>query len=117
MNIKEFCKKHKKKLLIAGGVVVTGTLLCIIGKNGGFKKNPCVVTKAVLNAMKETDIQIPEVGKDLGVYEYFQEEPFLRGMFIETYAWKLGDLGKALIDNFEANPDCPIAITLEYVNN
>ena len=110
-------KKHKKKLLIAGGVVATGIIVYILGKNSDAWKVKDEMAKAILNADSVTDIQIPEVGKELGVYEYFQEEPFLRGMFIDTYAWKLGDLGQALIDNFEANPDCPIGITLEYVNN
>lgn len=116
-KFKDFVKKHKKKLLIAGGVVMAGVVFYFTGKNEGVQRTLFKAQEGVVNALKETDLQIPEVGKELGVYEYFQEEPFLRGMFVETYAWKLGDLGNMLINQCDANPDCPINVVLEYVSN
>ena len=118
MAFKEFVKKNKKKLIIIGGTVVTAATAYLLIKHGKAPEHLMELgedLKVTLGSGK--DIPIPEIGKDLGIYEYFQEDKHLRCMFTETFAWKLGDLGQALIDEFEANPDLPMAITLEYVSN
>lgn len=114
-KVKNWIKKHKKHLIIGGSIAVGAAALYFISKNSDVGKLKSEMAQSIL--YKAEDITIPDAAKDLGVYEYFQEEPFTRCLMLETFPWKLGDLGNLLIDNLEANPDCPVAITLEYANN
>ena len=118
MKIKEAVKKHKKKLLIIGGVGVTSALALYGIKH--FGKKPEIVDdleRIIKIPGWNLDKVMPEVGKTLGVTEYFQENDKVRCLFIDADVSKLGELGSALVESFEANPNEKVAITLEYLIN
>lgn len=115
MEIKEFVKKHKKKLLIGGGVVL-GSVLAWRGLSLGLI-HPVKDTKPLERIVKIPgwDLTIPEIGKDLGVQEYFREDGLVRCVFADTEIANLGVFGKALVDSFEADPDSRMWLVLEYL--
>lgn len=118
-RLKEFVKENKKKLLIAGGAIASGVAVYLTFR---YCEKP-VRLEELGSDMKRIvsipgkDIPIPESAKNLGVFEYFEEDKHLRCLFTDTFAWDLGKLGDVLINDLEMNPDLPVAITLEYVNN
>lgn len=117
-RFKEFVKKNKAKLIIGGGIVVSGVLLYL-----GIKHKVTIHGDDTVDSLKRIvsipgrDLPIPETGKALGVFEYFSEDNHTRCIFSDTFAWDLGKLGEMLINDLEMNPDLPVAITLEYCSN
>ena len=99
-EIKRFVEDHKKEL-IAGAVVVVGTVLMIIG----FKHLPRRKhTKVTILASGIKDVPIPEGLKVWNTSELWMEGGCLNAIIENIPMDDLGELGKQYIENGLAQP-------------
>ena len=108
MNIKQFIKDHKKKIII-GAAIASATIIAIWAT-----KHP-----------KAADVVLPELfpnsylpkpdwdGFDIDMH---WTENGIQNMILTTFAYRLGELGEHLIDDIltQANPDIPVDIVVSY---
>lgn len=126
MNIKEFVKENKKKLMITGATIVGGVGVYCAIKHYGKVKAPDIdytqlsedVVKASSGIFSKTpDLPKPNWGIRFIVDEHWKNTEYTNMMILDTFAPDLGDLGKNLMNDFNVNPDIPISLIMEYSPN
>lgn len=91
-KVKEFVKSHKKEL-IAGAMLVGGTVLVIVGVRHSRKK------VAMLQKTFENDVSIPEGFKRWKPSMLWKENGYLNAIIEEVPLSDLGELGKQYVEN------------------
>lgn len=110
-KIKRFVEDHKKEL-IAGAVVVGGTVLMIVGFKHLPRRKHTKVTILMDKASGINDVPIPEGLKVWNTSELWMEGGCLNAIIENIPMDDLGELGKQYIENGLAQPGDIAAIVM-----
>lgn len=111
MNIKQFFKNHKKKIII-GAVIASATVISILATK--YPKTAEVILPKLFN---NTDLPKPD-WEGFEINEHWTENG-VQNMILSTFAYRLGEFGEHLMDDIltQANPDIPIEMIISYSAN
>lgn len=118
-KVKNFWNDHKQTIIkvgIAIGAFVGGVAAATISNSTNESTEKISVTPGTAYMPCPKDLEKPDWGKEYEISEYFQERPFVRGMFVETPVQNLGDFGEKLINDCEASHDDFASVIIEYVS-